>query len=49
MKALKDGGYETILPGDLYNYLVHGGKLTEKPVMLIFEDRDEEKYSIADP
>ena len=49
MKALKDSGYETILPGDLYNYLVHGGKLPAKPVMLTFDDTDEEQYSIGYP
>ncbi len=47
MKALKDSGYETILPGDLYNYLVHGGRLPSKPVMLTFDDTDEEQYSIG--
>ncbi|MGH2565857.1 MAG: polysaccharide deacetylase family protein, partial [Ginsengibacter sp.] len=47
MKALKDSGYETILPGDLYNYLAHGGKLPAKPVMLTFDDTDEEQYSIG--
>jgi peptidoglycan/xylan/chitin deacetylase (PgdA/CDA1 family) len=47
MKALKDSGYETILPGDLYNYLAHGGKLPPKPVMLTFDDTDEEQYSIG--
>jgi len=49
MKALKDSGYETILPGDLYNYLMHGGKLPAKPVMLTFDDTDEEQYSIGYP
>jgi peptidoglycan/xylan/chitin deacetylase (PgdA/CDA1 family) len=49
MKALKDSGYETILPGDLYNYLAHGGKLPAKPVMLTFDDTDEEQYSIGYP
>jgi peptidoglycan/xylan/chitin deacetylase (PgdA/CDA1 family) len=47
MKALKDSGYETILPGDLYNYLVRDGKLPSKPVMLTFDDTDEEQYSIG--
>jgi peptidoglycan/xylan/chitin deacetylase (PgdA/CDA1 family) len=47
MKALKDSGYETILPDDLYNYLTHGAKLPAKPVMLTFDDTDEEQYSIG--
>ncbi len=48
MKALKDSGYQTILPDDLYNYLVYGGKLPAKPVMLTFDDTDEEQFSIGE-
>ena len=48
MKALKDSGYETVLPGDLYNYLVYGGKLPAKPVMLTFDDTDEEQFTIGE-
>ncbi|MEO6819035.1 MAG: polysaccharide deacetylase family protein [Ginsengibacter sp.] len=47
MKALKDSGYETILPDQLYDYLVHDGKLPAKPVMLTFDDTDEEQFSIG--
>ncbi len=47
MKALKDSGYETILPDQLYKYLVYNGKLPAKPVMLTFDDTDEEQYSIG--
>lgn len=47
MKALKDSGYETVLPDQLYNYLAHGGKLPAKPVMLTFDDTDEEQFSIG--
>jgi peptidoglycan/xylan/chitin deacetylase (PgdA/CDA1 family) len=47
MKALKDSGYETILPDQLYNYLVHDGPLPAKPVMLTFDDTDEEQFSIG--
>ncbi|MEO7119698.1 MAG: polysaccharide deacetylase family protein [Ginsengibacter sp.] len=47
MKALKDSGYETILPGQLYDYLLYGGKLPAKPVMLTFDDTDEEQFSIG--
>lgn len=47
MKALKDSGYETILPNQLYNYLVHGGVLPAKPVMLTFDDTDEEQFTIG--
>ena len=47
MKALKDSGYETILPNQLYEYLVHDGPLPAKPVMLTFDDTDEEQFSIG--
>lgn len=47
MKTLADSGYKTILPDDLYEYLVHGASIPAKPVMLTFDDTDEEQYSIA--
>jgi peptidoglycan/xylan/chitin deacetylase (PgdA/CDA1 family) len=47
MKALKDSGYQTILPNQLYDYLVHDGTLPPRPVMLTFDDTDEEQFSIA--
>lgn len=47
MKALHDSGYETILPDQLYDYLVYGAKLPAKPVMLTFDDTDEEQFSIG--
>lgn len=49
MKALKDSGYQTVLPDQLYNYLVHDGPLPAKPIMLTFDDTDEEQFSIAYP
>lgn len=48
MKALKDSGYETILPDQLYEYLVHDGTIPAKPVMLTFDDTDEEQFSIGE-
>jgi peptidoglycan/xylan/chitin deacetylase (PgdA/CDA1 family) len=47
MKALKDSGYETILPEQLYNYLVHGASLPAKPIILSFDDTDEEQFTIG--
>jgi peptidoglycan/xylan/chitin deacetylase (PgdA/CDA1 family) len=47
MKALNDSGYKTILPDDLYEYLVHGAALPAKPVMLTFDDTDEEQFTIG--
>lgn len=47
MKALHDSGFKTILPDQLYDYLLHNGTLPAKPVMLSFDDTDEEQYSIG--
>lgn len=47
MKALHDSGYQTILPDQLYNYLAFGDALPDKPVMITFDDTDEEQYSIG--
>ncbi|MEO8961522.1 MAG: polysaccharide deacetylase family protein [Ginsengibacter sp.] len=47
MKILKDSGYETVLPDQLYDYLLHGGTLPAKPVMLTFDDTDEEQFTIG--
>lgn len=49
MKALADSGYKTITPDQYYNYLVYGDALPEKPVMLTYDDTDEEQFSIAKP
>ncbi len=47
MKALYDSGYQTILPAQLYDYLVFGGVLPAKPVMISFDDTDEEQFRIG--
>mgnify|MGYP003414333772 FL=1 len=47
MKALHDSGYQTILPDQLYNYLLYDGALPAKPVMISFDDTDEEQYRIG--
>lgn len=47
MKALSDNGYKTILPDQLYNYLAFGGPLPAKPVMITFDDTDEEQFTIG--
>lgn len=49
MKALADSGYHTILPNQLYNYLVYGTPLPPKPVMLTYDDTDLEQFTIAKP
>lgn len=47
MKALADAGYQTVLPEQLYNYLVFDGPLPEKPVMITFDDTREAQFSIG--
>ena len=49
MKALADSGYKTVTPEQLYNYLTFGGPLPEKPVMITYDDTDEEQFTIAKP
>jgi peptidoglycan/xylan/chitin deacetylase (PgdA/CDA1 family) len=49
MKTLHDSGFQTVLPDQLYEYLIHDGPMPAKPVMLTFDDTDEEQYSIAVP
>lgn len=47
MKALKDSGYQTVLPDQLYDYLAYGATLPEKPVMITFDDTDLEQFTIG--
>ncbi|PWT99223.1 MAG: polysaccharide deacetylase [Bacteroidetes bacterium] len=49
MKWLADSGYHTISPDQLYEYLNTGKELPAKPVMLTFDDTDEDQYTIALP
>src|SRR5215211_4157243 len=47
MKALYDSGYKTILPDELYEYLVHGVQLPAKPVMITFDDSDKDHFTVG--
>lgn len=47
MKALHDNGYHTITPDQYYDYLTKGSPLPEKPVMITFDDTDEEQFTIG--
>ena len=49
IKLLSDSGYHTILPEQLYNYLIKGTALPSKPIMLTFDDTDEDQFTIANP
>jgi peptidoglycan/xylan/chitin deacetylase (PgdA/CDA1 family) len=47
MKFLADNGYHTILPDQLYDYLVKGITLPSKPIMISFDDSHVEQYGFA--
>lgn len=47
MKALHDNGFQSILPDQLYNYIVHNKPLPPKPVLITFDDTREEQYRIG--
>jgi peptidoglycan/xylan/chitin deacetylase (PgdA/CDA1 family) len=49
IKMLADSGYHTILPDQLYAYLTTGAPLPKKPIMLTFDDTDEDQFTIANP
>ncbi|WP_421942938.1 polysaccharide deacetylase family protein [Pedobacter sp.] len=47
MKMLADSGYHSILPDQLYDYLVYGKQLPEKPIMITFDDTDEDQFTVG--
>ena len=49
MKALSDAGYQTILPDELYAYLVYNKPLPAKPILITFDDTREEHFRLAAP
>ncbi len=49
IKMLADSGYHSILPDQLYDYLVYGKSLPEKPIMFTFDDTDLDQYTVAYP
>jgi peptidoglycan/xylan/chitin deacetylase (PgdA/CDA1 family) len=49
MKLLADNGYHTILPDQLYEYLVFGKELPANPVMITFDDTRLDQYTAALP
>jgi peptidoglycan/xylan/chitin deacetylase (PgdA/CDA1 family) len=49
MKSLADSGYHTILPDQLYDYLVYGKELPPRPVMITFDDTRLDQHTAALP
>lgn len=49
LQILADSGYNSVLPDELYNYLVHDGNLPDKPFIISFDDSRTEHYTIAAP
>ena len=49
MAYLKENGYTTIAPGELYDSLANGTELPEKPVLITFDDGYEDNYQNAYP
>src|SRR4030095_16119001 len=47
MKFLAENGYHTILPDQLYDYLLTGKELPSNPIMITFDDSRVEQYTIA--
>lgn len=47
MKMLHDNGYQTILPDQLYEYLVYNKELPPNPVLITFDDSREEHYRLG--
>ncbi len=49
MKVLADSGFRSVLPDQLYDYLVFNNPLPEKPVMISFDDSRTEHFAVAAP
>lgn len=49
MQILADSGFHTVLPDELYNYLVYNAPLPQKPIMISFDDSRVEHIEIAAP
>lgn len=49
IKHLKEKGYQTILPDDIFNHHTKGTVLPGKPVMISFDDTRKEHYNMVAP
>jgi peptidoglycan/xylan/chitin deacetylase (PgdA/CDA1 family) len=49
IQILADSGYQSVLPDELYDYLVYNKELPEKPFMITFDDSRAEHATVAAP
>lgn len=49
LQILADSGYNSVLPDELYDYLVYNTALPDKPFIISFDDSRTEHYTIAAP
>ena len=49
VKYLKENGYSSVLPDDLYNHYTVGKPLPSKPIMFTFDDTRKEHYKAVMP
>ncbi|HEX9990613.1 MAG TPA: polysaccharide deacetylase family protein [Chloroflexia bacterium] len=49
LKYLKENGYNSVTSGQVYEYYANGKPLPEKPIMLSFDDSDDNQYANAVP
>lgn len=49
LQILADSGYNSVLPNELFDYLVYNTALPNKPFMITFDDSRIEHYTIAAP
>ncbi len=49
VKMLADSGYHSILPDQLYDYLVYNKPLPTNPIMFTFDDTDLDQFEVAYP
>ena len=47
MQSLADSGYQTITPGQYFDYLTTGAPLPPKPIIISFDDGDAEQFTVG--